>query len=390
MSSEYESFSKAISEELPSGVDLEYDPEFARMEKAAKGTPDQAFGSTVIEAQPPEWDVVRDAAMQLLTRSKDLRVAANLALANLYLSGINDFRDALAVIDVFVNQFWESVFPQLDADDDDDPTIRLNSLMSLNDAGGIIRQLRVTPILRSRSVGMFSLLHVAVAKGDLPLPDDWEDMPTLKQIDAAVHSCDQQELQEAYQATQDCLQHIAAIEGAFSERLGFGTAPNFEALIKEFKSIAKQQKTWLDELRESQPLEQQAPAAEANGLTTVEGRAAVGEHPRGMPMAGGPLLISCREDVIDALDKIIRWLERYEPSSPLPMLLRRAKRLSNMSFLDILRDISPEAIDQALLVGGAQAAEDEYPSAKVAEKSPATGHESSQRSSVTTPTNDDY
>lgn len=390
MSGEYESFSEPISDEFPSGVDLEYEADFARMEKAAKGTPDQAFGSTVIEAQPPEWDVVREAALQLLTRSKDLRIAAYLAQANLYLSGINEFRDALKVIDVFVNQFWDTVFPQLDADDDDDPTIRINSLMSLNDAGGVIRQLRSSPILRSRSVGQFSLLHMAVAKGDVPLPEDWEDAPTLKQIDAALHSCDQNELEEAYQATQECLQHIALIEGAFTDRLGFGTSPNFDALIKEFKSIAKQQKSWLDELLASQPQEQQSASAGANALTTIESRATAVGQLQSMPMAGGPLLISCREDVIEALDKIIRWLERYEPSSPLPMLLRRAKRLSKLSFLDILRDISPEAIDQALLIGGVDSEEDHYSTASAAEKSAPSASESSQRSSGATPVNDDY
>ncbi|MDK0575364.1 type VI secretion system ImpA family N-terminal domain-containing protein, partial [Clostridium perfringens] len=74
MSGELDPFFVAISDELPSGVDLEYDPEFARMEKAARGVPEQAVGSSVIEAQPPDWDEVRDAALQLLARSKDLRI----------------------------------------------------------------------------------------------------------------------------------------------------------------------------------------------------------------------------------------------------------------------------------------------------------------------------
>ena len=39
------------------------------------------------------------------------------------------------------------------------------------------------------------------------------------------------------------------------------------------------------------------------------------------------------------------------------MLLRRAKRLSTMSFLDILRDISPEGVNQAVVIGGPGAEE---------------------------------
>ena len=62
--------------------------------------------------------------------------------------------------------------------------------------------------------------------------------------------------------------------------------------------------------------------------------------------------IESREDAIKALEKVCQYFERHEPSSPLPLLLRRAKRLSTKSFLDILRDISPGGLDQAEALGG--------------------------------------
>jgi hypothetical protein len=37
-----------ISPEMPSGENLEYDADYAAMEKAAAGTPEQQFGTTVI------------------------------------------------------------------------------------------------------------------------------------------------------------------------------------------------------------------------------------------------------------------------------------------------------------------------------------------------------
>lgn len=75
------------------------------------------------------------------------------------------------------------------------------------------------------------------------------------------------------------------------------------------------------------------------------------------------LQLSSRSDAIECLAKIIAWFENNEPSSPLPMLLRRARKLSTMSFLDILRDISPDGINQAMLVGGS-GLEDEEPSSE--------------------------
>jgi type VI secretion system protein ImpA len=49
---------------------------------------------------------------------------------------------------------------------------------------------------------------------------------------------------------------------------------------------------------------------------------------------------------------IIRYYEQHEPSSPLPLLLKRAKRLVGRSFVDIIRDISPDAMTQVQVVSG--------------------------------------
>jgi type VI secretion system protein ImpA len=56
--------------------------------------------------------------------------------------------------------------------------------------------------------------------------------------------------------------------------------------------------------------------------------------------------------VIRALDKICDYYKRYEPSSPVPLFLNRAKRLASKSFLEILRDLTPDALNQALAIGG--------------------------------------
>ena len=62
MREELQPLLSAISPEAPSGADLEYDADFARMEKSAQGTSDQEYGSTRIEGTPPDWLDVRHAA----------------------------------------------------------------------------------------------------------------------------------------------------------------------------------------------------------------------------------------------------------------------------------------------------------------------------------------
>ena len=46
------------------------------------------------------------------------------------------------------------------------------------------------------------------------------------------------------------------------------------------------------------------------------------------------------------------YYERHEPSSPVPLLLKRAKRLVAKDFMEILRDLAPDGVDQAERISG--------------------------------------
>ncbi len=48
--------------------------------------------------------------------------------------------------------------------------------------------------------------------------------------------------------------------------------------------------------------------------------------------------------MLAALDQICAYYERFEPSSPIPLLLRRARRLVAGSFEDIVKDLLPDAV----------------------------------------------
>ena len=58
------------------------------------------------------------------------------------------------------------------------------------------------------------------------------------------------------------------------------------------------------------------------------------------------------EDAIRMIDKVCDYFERHEPSSPVPLLLNRAKRLISKDFLEILRDLTPDGVLQAESIGG--------------------------------------
>ncbi len=78
---------------------------------------------------------------------------------------------------------------------------------------------------------------------------------------------------------------------------------------------------------------------EETGQVAATGRAAVG-------------VVRSRDDVLLLLDKICRYYTDYEPSSPVPLILNRTKRLVTMNFLDILKELTPGGVNEFGIVAG--------------------------------------
>lgn len=125
------------SSEPPSGDNLEYDPVFTEMELAAQPGEEQQMGDTVVAAEDPDYREVKRTALQVLERSHDLRPAVFLANAVLNLDGLDAFAEVTGYIRGCLEDHWDTCHPELDEDDDDDPTMRINAVQGLcgNPAG---------------------------------------------------------------------------------------------------------------------------------------------------------------------------------------------------------------------------------------------------------------
>jgi type VI secretion system protein ImpA len=342
-----------VSAEAPCGENLEYDADYAAMEQAAAGKPEQQFGNTFIPAQDPEWGEVLDKANGLLTRSKDLRVGLNLARAATRIEGIVGLADSLAVLSGMLTNFWDSVHPQLDPDDDNDPTLRVNTIASLCDPTSMLRFAREAPLVNARGMGTFSYRDVLVALGELPAPAEGAK-PEQSSIDGAFAEVEADKLKETAAAAARALELTQSIEETLTGHIGVSRAPSLEPLTDLLKSVNKllQDKLAVRGLLD-EPTPESEPAAASEGAGGDEQASAAASN--GRKAAAAQRLtgeISSREDVIRAIDKICDYYKRYEPSSPVPLFLNRAKRLASKSFLEILRDLTPDALNQALALGG--------------------------------------
>ncbi len=340
-----EAYLTPIEAESPCGPDLEYDPAFLELERLAESKPEQQIGSTVVPAQEPDWRVVSERAGALLGKTKDLRVASRLVRGLLNTKGFAGLNLGLGVLRGLVERYWAQVYPRLDPEDDNDPTFRVNVLMELCDPAGVLDRVRTLPLVSARSFGRFGLRDLAIANGEMPAPAGTEP-PTASNIDGAFAECDVQELEGVANAVKGALEHLTTMESLVGNQVGAGSAPNFSKLAELLRQASKVLATRLEQRGVGGgSVVDGVPLAATGGGTGTDGR------PAAKPITGE---VSSREDVVRMLDKICAYYQRYEPSSPIPILLERSKRLVAANFLDIIRDLAPDGLGQVELLRGRQ------------------------------------
>ena len=335
---------QAVSDESPCGEDLEYDPAFGELERLSQRKPEQQMGDTVIPAEEPNWGAVKKQSVELLARSKDLRVAVVLARALTRTDGLLGLEAGLALLEGLLERYWGDVHPGLDPDDDNDPTLRVNTLASLCDPEALLGAVRLAPLVSSRGFGRFSLRDVQLATGEVVAPEGTA-MPDAASVDGAFMEGDPEDLLGIAAAVARAIERVRVIETLVTEQVGVGDAVDLSALP--------------DLLREVQRVLSERLAQRGIGSGTQEEPAEAGEE---APVSGEtppvaarqtpPGEIGTREEAIRSLDRVCAYFERYEPSSPVPVLLQRAKRLVSKSFLEIIRDLAPDGLSQVEMFRG--------------------------------------
>src|SRR6516164_4044729 len=96
-----------LSDEAPAGENLELDPEFDALERAAQGKPETQYGDTITPATPPDWRETESIALALLHRTRDLRVMTHFAVARLHISGVPGFAEVLSLIRWQLENRWQ-------------------------------------------------------------------------------------------------------------------------------------------------------------------------------------------------------------------------------------------------------------------------------------------
>jgi type VI secretion system protein ImpA len=263
-------------------------------------------------------------------------VGVTLTRALIRTDGAPGLADGLALMHGWLDGMWDAVHPQLDPADPD-PIQRTNTLAALDDYDAAVKAARDMPLVASARVGRYSYKDVLVATNKLPAPAGQGDAPSFAAIEAAFQDAPLEDVQGTAAEFGRALEAIAGIERAFASRVGAARGVSFSQLASVLKGG-------------HQTVTEQLAKKVSQAVDDAGGAVA---SAAGAPQQA-PGTIRTRDDVVKMLDKLCEYFDRNEPSSPVPILLRRAKRLINKSFMDIVRDMASNGVSQVEALRGSE------------------------------------
>lgn len=377
-----------ISPESPSGENLEYDPGFLELANDIEGTPAvEVENRIVLAAKDPNWSNIRKSAIELLARSHDLQTAVFFTRAMLHLEGLAGLYAGIKLLHGFVESYWDTLYPRLDPDDGNDPTERVNIIESLSDWNTVIAPLMKVELCRSRTVSNINLRSYRIATGNITdltvSEDEKESAPGLVSIEGAFAECDPEELHANSEFAALSLQTLESFSAILENKIGSVLAPDLGKLrqvVKEIHYLLDRELSArapaADSAKAGKGVDSSSSVDEAKSSTGILGavtgwagslrRAVSGGSkeesdlqdaiPKDKPPAPAGVrsadMVENREDVLRVLDLVCKYYEQYEPASPVPILVRRAMRLVEKNFLEIIRDLAPDSLAQIQVISG--------------------------------------
>jgi type VI secretion system protein ImpA len=204
----------------------------------------------------------------------------------------------------------------------------------------VVDGVRRATLLTHPQLGPVSIRDIEIATGQVaPMDGEAAGMDDA-QLNALLAATSLEALQGLADLLGDAVRSLKAIEDAMRAQGGSQAAPELDSLATP---LARTLKRVADQISTRSPA---AGDASSDSSDAVSGSAATSG---GAISIGG---IRTRDDATRALDAIAAFFRTNEPSSPIPLLLERAKRLVAKDFLEVLAELAPEALAPARAASG--------------------------------------
>lgn len=317
-----------IAGENPAGANLRYEPVYSQIKLARTEEDDVPQGEWQTERKTADYSqVIKLATQALAEQGKDLQIAGWLTEALLHREGFGGLREGLQLIQDLLEQFWDTVYPEIE---DDDLGMRAAPLEWVGQY--LDMPVRFAPIdQRGHNLVEYKESRLVPTEADAQSDSDKEES-RKKAVDQGKLT--PEEFEEGFTATSKAWykQLVADIDGSLAlvksldtlgdEKFG-GDAPSYSKLrdaLQDVRLTAGQLLAKKLEL-DPDPVElEPTPDLTAEGLAGEAG-------PGGATEAGGisPTPRN-REDAASRIAAAAQYLRQTTPTDPASYLMLRGFR----------------------------------------------------------------
>jgi type VI secretion system protein ImpA len=370
---ELEPFLVPVGSDNASGSEVRNDPRFhtieRQLEPAARpsrleNVKSGGTGSVVID-----WSDILQQCRDLAGAGRDVRLLVIVARALTGAEGFSGLRQGLDLLTASIEQYWDSLHPLLrdSASPREAATRRINSLFQLeNNDNGLLCDLEFTTVLSPRGLGPITGgdlcaggLNRSAAQMELPSGlGEKEVAELLARHDARVARVTAACRAEAIERPENLASLVESLDAsrAALQKLeqALFTRISENGVGVKFKELDKILTRALAPLRAAQAgATTGSPATEDTAMADPVSSASAANGAHAAPSSGGvPGSVNSRRDVERCLDMIIDFYERTEPSSPIPHLARRVRKMVPMNFIQLMEEIAPGGMKEFRNVAG--------------------------------------
>ena len=358
--------------ENPSGEDLRNDARFHDLERIlepqVKVVYDDRNRPTTQVSTPIDWNTVLARAAELRTHGRDLRllVIVTRALANE--DGLGGLADGLTLIAKSFEAYWDNMHPMLRGGPPRDAALRrINALLDLqNGQSGVLSDLRQRTMFASPGIGAITGRDLEQACLD--------DRAMLQEAASGLNAAEKAVLSKAHEqligrvrtataalADRSATDLAAIVEAARAARSAMNALDavvnaRLETVGPAIPELSRFIDRVLASLERTQPARVIAEQAAPQGATAFAAPPQTNGHAAdsiaSISVTGLPDRITSRDDVVKCLDLVVAFYDRTEPSSPIPHLARRVRRMVHMDFVELMEDLAPSGLKEFRLLAG--------------------------------------
>ena len=278
-----------------------------------------------------DWPLIIRICLDTLTnKSKDLIVAVRLMEASAKKDGVIGLRDGLQLVTRLVGDCSDRLHPMPGEGEGFD--VWEGAMKWINDSsrGG-------------QFPGTVGRVPIFTVQGN---PFHYEDSirsDRKKDFDDAIPAIKPDALRRAYEDWLSVRGNLEAMAKVMDEKMGSEVAPDF--LSPETSGNIGNAVNRCIELIEHIAKQKGVPLADSPAAAAITNEASGNEsHAASNDRHSGPIgIANNRDGLYRQVSEIADALERLEPHSPIPMLLRRCVRLGGMPFKDLIREMVRDA-----------------------------------------------